>query len=703
MIFDQSNQKESQTVEALVPMVDLFAVLAIVFMIYATDEIKITEMATANKIQEVERKIEEKIQEIADQYESDPQVVLAKEAEKTLQEVKDKRKKKAEELVLAFSAMLEAQQDQAADEYENLVAAIEQKHQEALSQEKVSLDEQKQAEIETEKQELRAQVESEKSKLKKEQEEAVEKVRKEAQREIFEKEIDLQVEKMVALAEQEETFESQLEAELAQAEAKHDRELARTETILEAEKRQELEFAAQAERDALAEQEATLAAQAAEKLRQVQAEAAQALAQAEAESEADKQQALEQAARAESERLAAQADAYAAQSAEELRQTEAEFDRALARTEAILEAQKTRELERAADAQEAVLAERQAALDAQAAEESRQAEAEAAQQLAQREAELDARKHQELAREAQAQEAELAVAKAALESQKAEELQQAEAEHARELAQAEADAEAERLQALADAAEAEQDALDQLQANLAKEKEDALAESEKEFARELDRQQELTAKAVEELSPYRKADEAKQQIVDLLNENFKDYDASAIEIDDKTGKVRLNFQQSYFVRGSHELSQEMKDFLRIVIPKYAKSIYENKNAAQLVESLKISGMTSPIYMGKYIDINDASPRSERARQYNMALSNRRAVAMYNFIFDASEMGTYPYRTRLKRDMGISALGFQNAQPVRQNLVGKEALCIEYNCMKEQATILQFQLYTEEFITVDDSF
>ncbi len=32
-----------------------------------------------------------------------------------------------------------------------------------------------------------------------------------------------------------------MEAELAQAEAKHDRELARTESVLEAEKRQELE------------------------------------------------------------------------------------------------------------------------------------------------------------------------------------------------------------------------------------------------------------------------------------------------------------------------------------------------------------------------------------------------------------------------------------------------------------------------------
>jgi flagellar motor protein MotB len=297
--------------------------------------------------------------------------------------------------------------------------------------------------------------------------------------------------------------------------------------------------------------------------------------------------------------------------------------------------------------------------------------------------------------DAQAQAAALAEHKAAVAAQAAEDLRQAEAEHDRELAQAEADAEAEKQQALADAAQAEQDALDQLQASLGVEKERALAESEEAHSEALDQQIALTARAEGALSPYVKAAEAKQQIIDLLNENFHDYDSSAVEIDEKTGKVRLNFQESYFVRGSHELSQEMKDFLRIMIPKYARSIYENKNAAALVESLKISGMTSPVYMGRYIDINDTSPRSERARQYNMELSNRRAVAMYNFIFDESEMGNYRYRTRLKKDMGIAALGFQSAEPVREDLVGKDADCIEYNCKKEQATILQFQLYTEE--------
>ena len=53
MIYDQQDVKESQTIEALVPMVDLFAVLAIVFMIYASDEIRITELTTATKMQEV--------------------------------------------------------------------------------------------------------------------------------------------------------------------------------------------------------------------------------------------------------------------------------------------------------------------------------------------------------------------------------------------------------------------------------------------------------------------------------------------------------------------------------------------------------------------------------------------------------------------------------------------------------------------------
>lgn len=168
-----------------------------------------------------------------------------------------------------------------------------------------------------------------------------------------------------------------------------------------------------------------------------------------------------------------------------------------------------------------------------------------------------------------------------------------------------------------------------------------------------------------------------------------------MDIDQKTGRVRINFQESYFVRGSAELSDSMKELLRVMIPKYAKSIYENENAAKQIESLKISGLTSPIFRGKYFDINDTSFEGEEAREYNLKLSNDRALSMYNFIFDATEMGDYEYRAQLKADLGIEALGYRTANPVPSHLVGQKAKCLEYDCKKEQASILEFKLYSEQ--------
>ena len=148
------------------------------------------------------------------------------------------------------------------------------------------------------------------------------------------------------------------------------------------------------------------------------------------------------------------------------------------------------------------------------------------------------------------------------------------------------------------------------------------------------------------------------------------------------------------MRGSAELSDSMKDLLRVMIPKYAKSIYENEGAAKQVESLKISGLTSPIFRGKYFDINDTSEEGEEAREYNLKLSNDRALAMYNFIFDSEEMGDYEFRAQLKADLGIEALGYRTATPVPIHLVGEKAVCLEYDCKKEQASILEFKLYSE---------
>lgn len=229
------------------------------------------------------------------------------------------------------------------------------------------------------------------------------------------------------------------------------------------------------------------------------------------------------------------------------------------------------------------------------------------------------------------------------------------------------------------------------QKRLAEDKEKALSKAEKTFAKKLGAEKEASGKLKGQLEGFVKAQAAKEKIVTQLKNNFKSFHSSSVEVDSKTGKVKLHFQQSYFKRGKGELTDEMKAVLREMIPKYAKSIYENADAAQQVGSLKITGLTSPVYKGRYIDINDDSPETEKARKFNIKLSNERALAMYNFIFNDPAMKKFSHRDKLKKDMGISAQGFLNSQPVPQELVGKKATCVKYDCSQEQAAVLQFRM------------
>ena len=320
-----------------------------------------------------------------------------------------------------------------------------------------------------------------------------------------------------------------------------------------------------------------------------------------------------------------------------------------------------------------------------------------AETLAAQEAEAARETQTALAQAAQARDADLAAQAAAMEARAASQLAQAATAFVETLEAAESGLEAEKARALAVAQQAHEAELARQKSALAREKARELGEAEGAFAaaltateEQLEREKALTAQVRKQLA------EAKRRIVEQLAHNFRDlFDDSAVEIDEKTGRVKLNFQESYFVRGSFQLSEDMKEFLRVVIPRYAKSIYENPEAAKYVESLKISGMTSPVYRGRYVDINDTSPATARARQFNMSLSEKRALAMYKFIFDENEMGDYEYRERMKADMSTSAVGYQNAKPVPAELVGTIARCEEYDCRQEQATILQFSVYSEE--------
>jgi len=526
MFLTKPDPNKPKTIEALIPMIDLFAVLAIVFMIYSSDEIIASQEQSQEMIEQITMEYKKLQEEVAaaEKARQERREILAQNAIKSLEEIEAEREQKSKELVTQFTQMLNEQRNQAAVEYERVVAKFELEQEREAQRQKAELEAEKQKEVESKVAELEQQKEAEVSSAKKE------------------------LEQIVAVK------EAQLEAELE------------------------------------SQKQAAAQAAAEEAKQQTAAEAQQALAK----------------------ELAAQ--------------------------QAELEAQKAHEL---------------AAAQAAAEEAKQQA---VTKELAAQQAKLEAQKSLELA---QAQAAAQQMAKAAAEA-----------------------AEREVLKTAKQRAKAEVE-----------------AEHEKELTEQLAK---LEAQKDAELQPLIEAEEARKEaqkvrdkIVERLLENFKDSDEGDVDIDGKTGKVRINFQESYFVRGSAELSDSMKELLRVMIPKYAKSIYENEGAAKQVESLKISGLTSPIFRGRYFDINDTSPEGEEAREYNLKLSNDRALAMYNFIFDANEMGDYEYRAQLKADLGIEALGYRTATPVPSELVGEIAACVKYDCKKEQASILEFRLYSEQ--------
>jgi len=86
----RSGSNQSQTMEALVPMVDLFAVLAIVFMIHSNEEITVTKLEKQEIVARLEA-IDE-----AEQARRDRRELLAKKASKSLEQIKEERERKAQ-------------------------------------------------------------------------------------------------------------------------------------------------------------------------------------------------------------------------------------------------------------------------------------------------------------------------------------------------------------------------------------------------------------------------------------------------------------------------------------------------------------------------------------------------------------------------------------------------------------------------------
>ena len=106
--------------QALVPMVDLFAVLAIVFMIHSNEEIT----AAQTEVQEARYALE--AIDDAERTRRERRELMANEATKSLEQIQEERARQAEELLAQFTEMLAAQQSSTDTEYANILVLCSQ-------------------------------------------------------------------------------------------------------------------------------------------------------------------------------------------------------------------------------------------------------------------------------------------------------------------------------------------------------------------------------------------------------------------------------------------------------------------------------------------------------------------------------------------------------------------------------------------------
>jgi hypothetical protein len=162
----------------------------------------------------------------------------------------------------------------------------------------------------------------------------------------------------------------------------------------------------------------------------------------------------------------------------------------------------------------------------------------------------------------------------------------------------------------------------------------------------------------------------------------------------ENGEVILPFKDNSFRRDDYVIQTPLQDFLRTIVPKYAKLLCGKPEHCKQIKEVKIGGHASPVYKGKYMSPEDESPVARYSQSYNLELSFQRAQAVFQFIkFDM----VFPHKSEfMKKLTNVSGHGYLKAKEVPEIYIGKFAKCAdEYNCEQERYVVLTFQMSLEE--------
>jgi hypothetical protein len=185
-------------------------------------------------------------------------------------------------------------------------------------------------------------------------------------------------------------------------------------------------------------------------------------------------------------------------------------------------------------------------------------------------------------------------------------------------------------------------------------------------------------------------------LAEQITKNFQRAGIDA-SVNGKTGDVVINFQGEYFATGSADLKNGMKSILEKTFPVYAKSLMENKAIANRIGSVEIVGFASPTYKGKSVDPNGLTAESRAAVNYNMDLSYQRAKAIFEHVFDTSQM-QFEHQKALLPLVKVSGRSYLATDkiPGRSTAALEQGAdyCSVFDCKKSQRVIIKFNLKEE---------
>lgn len=195
---------------------------------------------------------------------------------------------------------------------------------------------------------------------------------------------------------------------------------------------------------------------------------------------------------------------------------------------------------------------------------------------------------------------------------------------------------------------------------------------------------------------YLKATEGlRKEIAVSLAGKLSDSGLSA-SVNPSTGDVTVHFKNAYYDYNSSVLKEAMKEELKVFIPLYAKSLFENKKYASSISSVEIIGSASPSFKGKYVNPRSmASADEKQAMNYNMDLSYRRAKGIFEYTFLTNELA-FEHKDEILHLIKVSGTGYLQAMDELVSLPEasqdqKKGFCGTYNCEVFQKVTLRFNL------------